>query len=108
MGRRPGAITEGKAHTIKQLNPVEDKSHGHSMQKQVDIMLFVRMGLAALLCAGKDFIDDGCFGIGVVLDVFPVVVSEFAFGAFIEETIGIVGAEPIAEEQHAVDLGAAG
>ncbi len=40
-----------------------------------------------LLSAAQDFIDDGCFGVGVVLDVFPVVASEFAFGAFVEKTI---------------------
>ena len=62
------------------------------MRLQVDIMLFLREGFAALLSAGQDFIDYGCFGIGIVLHIFPVVASEFAFGALVEETIRFVGA----------------
>ena len=70
-------------------------------------MLSVGKGVAVFLSACHDFIDYGCFGICVVLHVFPVVASEFPFGALVEQTIGCVGAEPVAEEKHAVDLGTA-
>ena len=47
------------------------------------------------------------FGIGVVLHVFPVVAGKLPFGALVEEAIGFVAAQPVAEEQHAVDFGTA-
>ena len=57
------------------------------------------------LCASEDFLDHGCFGIGVILRVFPVVASKLTLGALVEEAIGFVAAQPVAEEQHAFNFG---
>jgi hypothetical protein len=53
-------------------------------------------------------VDDGGLGVGVLLHVSPVARGQLALGGDVELAVVGVHAEPIAEEQHAVDLGAAG
>ena len=65
------------------------------------------VGTDVYLCSSEDFLDYCCFGIGVVLRVFPVVASKFPFGVFVEATIGFVATQPVAEEKHAVNLATA-
>src|SRR5680860_196596 len=45
--------------------------------------------------------------IGVVLNVFPLLLRQLALGAFVERAIGLVAPDPLTEEQHALDLGTA-
>ena len=54
---------------------------------------------------GEDGFDDGCFGVGVVLDMGPGVGGEVSFGLGVPVARGGVGAEVVAEAEHAVDLG---
>ena len=79
---------------------LEDISVSYSLLEE-------RVGTAVLLCSSEDFLDYCCLGIGVVLRVFPVVASKFPFGAFVEAAIGFVATQPVAEEQHAVNLATA-
>src|SRR5437879_2458143 len=44
------------------------------------------------------------FGVGVVLHILPVATGEVAFGDLVEQAVGIVGAQPVAEEQHTLDF----
>src|SRR2546428_13049165 len=43
-------------------------------------------------------------GIGIVLRVLPVLASKLPLGALVQPAIGCVAAQPVAEEQQAVDL----
>ena len=54
--------------------------------------------------SGENLHDHCSFGIGVVLRVLPVLASELPFGALVQLTIGYVVAQPVAEEQHALNL----
>ncbi len=54
--------------------------------------------------ARENLVDHVVLGIGVVLRVLPVLTSKLPFGAFVQLAIRRVSAQPVAEEQHAVDL----
>ena len=58
--------------------------------------------------AGEDLVDGGGFGVGVGLDVVPGVGGEVAFCFGVVGAVGGVLAEPVAEEEYAVDLDFAG
>ena len=78
--------------------------------EDISVSLFFascEVGLGVLLCSSEDFIDYCCLGISVVLHVFRVVAGKLPLGALVEETVGFVVAQPVAEEQHAVDFGTA-
>jgi hypothetical protein len=55
----------------------------------------------------ENLLDHRSLGIGVVLRVLPVLSSQLPLGALVQLTIGCVAAQPVVEEQHAIDLRAA-
>src|ERR1700730_13642727 len=56
----------------------------------------------------ENFLDHLGFGIGVVLRVLPFPAGKLALGALVELAVRSVAAQPVAEEQHTVNLRAAG
>jgi hypothetical protein len=44
------------------------------------------------------------FGVGVVLPVLPSLPGQLTLGLPVQRTVGRVGAQPVAEGQHPVDL----
>src|SRR5438132_4614497 len=54
-----------------------------------------------------NLLDYRGLGIRIVLRVLPVLASKLPLGALVQPAIGCVAAQPVAEEQHAVDLRAA-
>src|SRR5258708_26046826 len=54
-----------------------------------------------------NLLDHRGLGISRLLLVLPVLASKLPFGALVQLAIGCVAAQPVAEEQHAVDLRAA-
>src|SRR5437588_2944879 len=55
----------------------------------------------------ENLLDHCRLCISIVLRVLPVLTSKLPLGALIQLTIGCVAAQPVAEEQHAIDLRAA-
>src|SRR5438309_5177189 len=55
----------------------------------------------------ENLLDHCGLSISIVLRVFPVQSRKLPLGALVEPTIGCIAAQPVAEEQHAVNLRAA-
>ena len=55
--------------------------------------------------SSHDAIDDCTLGISVVLNKRPFPLSQVEFGSSIKLAVREVGAEPVSEHQHSVDLG---
>ncbi len=54
--------------------------------------------------SGHDAIDDCTLGISVVLNKRPFPLSQVEFGSGIKLAVRGVGAEPVSEHQHSIDL----
>src|SRR6266571_3002298 len=55
--------------------------------------------------ARENLLDHGCLRIRIVLHVLPFLRAELALRPLVELAVRFVRAQPIAEEQHSVDLG---
>src|SRR5258707_13895195 len=51
-----------------------------------------------------NLLDHRRLGVGVVMHLLPISLSELPFGALVELTVGGVAAQPVAKAQHAPDL----
>src|SRR5262249_35344692 len=60
--------------------------------------------LRAMQSSCEDFVDYGCFGVGVVLHVFPCSGGKFPLSAFVRSTVCIVGAQPVSKYEHLFDF----
>jgi hypothetical protein len=52
----------------------------------------------------QNLLDHRSLGVGVVLRILPGAAGKVPFGALVELAIGDIAAQPVAEEQHAVNL----
>src|SRR5262249_47000160 len=55
--------------------------------------------------ACQNLLDDCRLGIGIVLCIFPLLAHQLPLGTLVERSIIRMAAQPVAEEQHAIDLG---
>src|SRR5262245_2767979 len=55
----------------------------------------------------QDLFDNPRLGVGVILDVGPLPLPQLPLRTRIEVAVCIVSAQPVTEQQHAADFGAA-